>query len=101
MSWHAEDNDNNTFRCLRVVDEKAPPGESNLKLCEFVGWPNWNFLNASDPENEFEMFDLDKDEWETENIYETAGAALKTKLHAELERIYRCKGNPDAGGSCN
>ena len=39
---HLEDNDNNTFRCLRVIDDKAPKGESNLKLCEFVGWPNWS-----------------------------------------------------------
>eukprot|EP01043_Picozoa_sp_COSAG02_P016705 COSAG02_NODE_741_length_17813_cov_51.487863_1_plen_44_part_00 len=29
------------------------------------------------------------------NIYKTAGAALKQKLHAELEKLYRCKGTPE------
>ena len=98
---HLEDNDNNTFRTLRVIDPSAPTGQQNLKLSEFTGWANWDFLNAADPENEFELFDLDQDEWEMDNIYETADASLKQKLHAELEKLYRCKGSPDAGGDCN
>lgn len=57
---HLEDTDNNTFRTLRVIDPAAPHGEQNLKLSEFTGWANWDFNNADDPENEFEMFDLDK-----------------------------------------
>jgi N-acetylglucosamine-6-sulfatase len=57
---HLEDTDNNTFRTLRVIDPAAPDGEQNLKLSEFTGWANWDFLNAEDPENEFELFDLDK-----------------------------------------
>ncbi len=57
---HLEDTDNNTFRTLRVIDPSAPQGEQNLKLSEFTGWANWDFLNADDSENEFELFDLDK-----------------------------------------
>ena len=57
---HLEDTDNNTFRTLRVIDPAAPLGEKNLKLSEFTGWDNWDFLDANSPENEFELFDLDK-----------------------------------------
>ena len=56
---HLEDNDNNTFRTLRVIDPDAPKGEQNLKLSEFVSWANWDFLEPADPSNEFELFNLD------------------------------------------
>ena len=52
---------NNTFRTLRVVDPSAAAGQRNLKLSEFTGWGNWDFLNSSYVMNEFEMFDLDAD----------------------------------------
>ena len=43
-----------------------------------------------------------QDPWEMQNIYKTAVTALKQKLHDELEKLYRCKGTPDAsGGNCN
>ena len=45
---HLEDTDNNTLRTLRVIDPAAPDGEQNLKLSEFTGWANWDFLNAED-----------------------------------------------------
>ena len=54
---------------------------------------NWDYLRPAD---EFELFDLDSDEWETKNLYATAEPALKQKLHAELERLYRCQ-----GATCN
>ena len=39
-----------------------------------------------------------QDPWEMDNIYATADASLKTKLHDELEKLYRCKGTPDGDG---
>eukprot|EP01052_Picozoa_sp_SAG31_P026429 SAG31_NODE_2393_length_5793_cov_18.326484_9_plen_130_part_00 len=86
---HLEDTFNNTFRALRVVDPAAPAGQRNLKLAEFTSPPNWNYENPAD---EFELFDLDADRWETKNLYKTADPALKARLHASLEKLYRCKG---------
>jgi hypothetical protein len=90
---HLEDTFNNTFRALRVFDPAAPEGQRNLKLAEFTSPANWDFLNLAD---EFELFDLDADEWELKNLYKTADPALKKKLHDELEKLYRCQ-----GATCN
>jgi hypothetical protein len=69
---HLEDIHNNTFRCLRVVESSAAatveaeggsaPKKTtkNLKLCEFVGWADWNFTSGG-ADSEWELFDLDAD----------------------------------------
>lgn len=90
---HLEDTQNNTFRTLRVIDPNGAVGERNLKLSEFTSWDNWDFLSAAD---EFELFDLDQDKWEMNNIYQTSSQALKDRLHKRLEELYRCRGQ-----SCN
>ena len=67
----------------------------NHPLCvqsEFTGWDNWDFTNADDPSNEFELFDLDADPFETSNQYTSAPSNLKLELHARLEKLYRCRG---------
>jgi len=81
---HLEDTFNNTFRALRVVDEKR-----NLKLVEFVDWDNWDY---NEPADEYELFDLNSDPWEMKNLWSTAKSELKQSLQAELERLFRCQG---------
>lgn len=81
---HLEDTNNNTFRALRVIN-----GSRNLKLVEFTDWDNW-FFNK--PADEYELFDLDSDPWEMNNIWKSADAKLKQSLQSELERLFRCQG---------
>ena len=108
---HLMDVHNNTFRMLRVIDTdpSTPPGMRNLKLVEYTDWSNWDFHG---PASEFELFDLDADEWEQRNVYNctAAGAggssssskcsgvsqAALLQLHARLEVLHRC-----AGATCN
>jgi len=90
---HLEDSANNTFRTLRVIDPNAPKGKRNLKLSEFTSWENWDFKLPAD---EFELFDLDEDKWELNNIYATADPQMKQALHGKLEALHRCQGS-----SCN
>lgn len=82
---HLEDTANNTFRALRVVDDKR-----NLKLVEFTDWENWNFERPAD---EYELFDLNTDPWEMTNLWASASPETKRQLQAELERLFRCQGS--------
>lgn len=87
---HIEDCNNNTFRALRVLDPSAAAGRRNLKLVEFTdGVANWNFTRDAD---EFELFDLDADPWEMDNLYDTAPADLVAQLRASLVKLYGCEG---------
>jgi hypothetical protein len=72
------------------------------RFLRFTDWDNWNF---SSPSAEFELFDLDADEWEQHNIYKQAAAgsanssvstAALIRLKERLEMLYRC-----AGVNCN
>lgn len=40
----------------------------------------------------YELFDLDKDPYELNNIFASASAALKQQLHERLRRWYPCQG---------
>lgn len=81
---HLEDTNNNTFRALRVIDDKQ-----NLKLVEFTDWDNWFFEKPAD---EYELFDLNDDPWELKNIWNSASTELKQSLQKELKRLFECKG---------
>lgn len=50
----------------------------------------WNF--APDQLNYFELYDVTTDYFMLENIYPTADAALKEKLHTRLQAAIKCKG---------
>jgi len=87
---HLEDTNNNTFRALRVIDPHASEGQRNLKYVEFTDLRyNWNWTQEA---TEFEMFDLDTDPYELNNIYSTAEPSLKRELKQELKRMYQCEG---------
>lgn len=42
--------------------------------------------------NYYEMFDMDKDEWQTTNIYANASASAKDGLHKEVQSWLKCRG---------
>ena len=43
--------------------------------------------------NYYEMFDMDKDEWQTTNIYANASAGAKDGLHKEVQSWLKCRGS--------
>ena len=117
---HLEDIHNNTFRCLRcapqprnsrcdsdsltdggcsgcsVVDPSAAAaGLSDAKLCEFVGWADWNFTSGG-ADSEYELFDLAEDPFELRNLWASEGSGRGAALKKRLDALYTC-----AGASCN
>ena len=44
-----------------------------------------------------ELFDLNADPFELDNIYATASPELKTLLHTEVHRMYGCAGAAQCG----
>ena len=82
---HAEDATNNTFRAVRVLD-----ADRDLKYVEFTSSEaDWNFTA---PPQEYELFDLSTDPYELINVYAAADPSLLGRLHAEVVRLYRCRG---------
>ena len=89
---HAEDATNNTFRALRILNSTH-----DLKYVEFTSSEaNWNWTAPAD---EHELFDLATDPYEMANLYATAGVGTKAKLNADLDSLYRCRGQADCGNA--
>ena len=92
---HLEDSHNNTFRSIRVIDPSAKDlAQRNLKMVEFTSWSNWNWTKAAD---EGELFNLNVDPWEMNNLYATASVALKERLHKRLAELATCRGAKSCG----
>ena len=86
------DGPNNTFVAIRIINTTSTPPVDML-YAEFADVNNplaWNF--APDQLNYFELYDVTNDYYMLENIYPTADAGLKAKLHARLQAAIKCKG---------
>jgi N-acetylglucosamine-6-sulfatase len=88
---HLEDSYNNTFRALRVMDDTQPSGRRNLKYVEFTDCQkDWNF--TMEPA-EFELFDLDSDPFEMNNIISQVPYDLIRRLRHTTRRLFKCAGH--------
>ena len=105
---HLEDSYNNTFRALRILDQRqAPPPplpqqqpvprqrrrqrqRRNLKYIEFTNCQtDWNFTKEP---TELELFDLDDDPYELTNIIHTVPDDLLVQLQRMTRNLFRCQG---------
>lgn len=85
-----EDSKNNTFRLLRVADPSAPEGNRNLMYAEFTDLTNRDF---EQPASERELFDLDKDPWQLQNLVGKADPGLLSQLAEKAKELFECKGS--------
>lgn len=81
---HLKDNSNNTFIGLRIQNETT-----NLAYFEFTdATTDWEFKNV----DFCEMYDLQKDPHQLQNICNEASPAVRAELHAALRQQFRCAG---------
>jgi len=97
VSSHLKDNANNTFIGLRthnatwLPEDEYPSSASNmLAYFEFTDVSaDWDFHNP----DFCELYDLEKDEYQLTNLCPTASAALKSALHQQLAKAFKCAGS--------
>eukprot|EP01060_Flectonema_neradi_P037645 TRINITY_DN763_c0_g2_i1.p1 TRINITY_DN763_c0_g2~~TRINITY_DN763_c0_g2_i1.p1 ORF type:complete len:532 (+),score=69.66 TRINITY_DN763_c0_g2_i1:45-1640(+) len=74
----------NTWRALRILNTTH-----NLQYIEYDHTWTWNSTSI-----EFhELYDLNNDEYQMNNIYNASTSQLKEALHSELVDYYNCVGN--------
>jgi len=78
-----DDPKSNTYRAIRSVKGKL----GNMLYSEFTAVKDWEFQNVSF----YEMFDLDKDKYQLDNIYDQQTAAMKQQLHELVDKEWKCK----------
>eukprot|EP01047_Picozoa_sp_COSAG01_P042093 COSAG01_NODE_3655_length_5822_cov_7.778438_2_plen_155_part_00 len=77
------DSPDNTFRALRVVN-----ATHNILYGEVTTLRDWYFENV-----EFhELYNMADDPYQLHNIYNSATAAEQATWHAQLVKIYSCRG---------
>lgn len=70
------------------------PGYGTLKYAEYDPYGKQsNFSSVY----LYELFNLDTDPFELNNIYASAPAQLKSTLHAEVRRFFECAGAAQCG----
>ena len=86
---HPLDDWSNTYRGLAVRDKG---GLGNWKYGEYAPYGKQSDFNVSSIEL-YELFDLDKDPYELNNVWATANASLKAELKAMTAKWYGCTGS--------
>jgi hypothetical protein len=82
---------------LRLIDPSLRAGFQNLKYIEFTDLrEDWNFTKAP---LEVELFNLDRDPFEMENIASRVPAELLVQLRQMLRKLFACSGESCRGVS--
>ena len=87
------DDYSNTYIGLHVVD--ATLGSGRYKYGEYQYVCNTSAIEAKrcfDQPDHYELFDLVRDPWELENVYNSTSAAIKSALAKRLREYYGCQG---------
>ena len=85
-----DDANSNTYRAIRYVGPAAAAnGHGNILFAEFTAVTDWHFQHVSFRE----MYDLDKDPYQLNNIYHAASPQLLANLSAALDAQYVCSGS--------
>eukprot|EP01060_Flectonema_neradi_P031389 TRINITY_DN4747_c1_g1_i1.p1 TRINITY_DN4747_c1_g1~~TRINITY_DN4747_c1_g1_i1.p1 ORF type:complete len:496 (+),score=76.31 TRINITY_DN4747_c1_g1_i1:39-1526(+) len=88
---HVVDVANNTFIALHI-DSTDPKftmlGNGHLTYAEYTDVHDWDFQKS----NWGELYDMEKDPWQTTNLFYTADKTLLQNLHERLRKEWACKG---------
>jgi len=82
-----DDVHSNTYRALRFTKD-GPVGSGNMLYAEFTSLEDWNFSSYSF----VEIFDLDKDPHQLNNLANTTSQSTKASLHDLLKAQWQCAG---------
>lgn len=82
-----DDAESNTYRALRFTSG-GPVGSGNMLYAEFTALTDWNFTDYSF----VEIFDMDEDPHQLNNLAPSVPASVKTKLHNMLQTQWECSG---------
>lgn len=83
------DEPQNQWRMLRVLNETH-----NLS---FIQWDQQYIFDELDFQ---EYYDLSKDPWQQVNLWNQTSKAMQGSLHAELQKLYECRGTRTQVSSC-
>ena len=81
----------NTYRALRYVGTSGS-GSNNTLYAEFTDKEDWNFTAPIAGSLFIEMYELDSDPVELDNLASKASAEVKAALHATLVQAWECAG---------
>ena len=85
--WIVDSRESNNWRQLRIMNETM-----NWSYVEYD--PNWEF-NVTDESGSglqhYELYDVEKDPYQIDNIYSQASLETKVALHRQLENYFRCR----------
>lgn len=83
VSGHVEDSGNNTFRGLRIMNSSM-----NMAYFEFTdAFKDWNFKKV----DFVELYDLDKDPYQLNNLHEKASSNQLKALSQQLHDQWTCE----------
>lgn len=80
-----DDAKSNTYRAIRFVGSAK---YGNTLYAEFTAVVDWHFASP----NFIEMYDLDTDPHQLNNLANSSSAALKAELHAMVVEQFGCEG---------
>eukprot|EP00026_Physarum_polycephalum_P020182 Phypoly_transcript_22593.p1 GENE.Phypoly_transcript_22593~~Phypoly_transcript_22593.p1 ORF type:complete len:171 (+),score=31.52 Phypoly_transcript_22593:67-513(+) len=83
---------NNTHLALRVMNEEM----GNIVYGEYTTVSDWEFADI----NFYELYDLDTDPYQLQNIYDTITSAEKQQLHTMLRDLWNCSGTLTTPSTC-
>jgi len=89
---HIFDCFNNSFIAIRTINST-----NNLLYAEFVQVEDWQFEKPYF----YELFDLNKDPFQTTNLYSSTSAPIQQQLHSQLHSYFHCKGSSTGSSACS
>eukprot|EP01060_Flectonema_neradi_P037647 TRINITY_DN763_c0_g2_i4.p1 TRINITY_DN763_c0_g2~~TRINITY_DN763_c0_g2_i4.p1 ORF type:complete len:530 (+),score=73.03 TRINITY_DN763_c0_g2_i4:45-1634(+) len=84
VCYFVNSNISNTWRALRILNTTH-----NLQYIEYDHTWTWNSTSIE----YHELYDLNNDEYQMTNLYNTSSENLRTALHTELVEYYECEGD--------
>eukprot|EP00947_MAST-08B_sp_MAST-8B-sp1_P002915 g2915.t1 len=85
-----DDPNSNTYRALRFMNSES---YGDFLYAEFTAVKDWNFSAVSF----HEAYDVKKDPYQLNNVYESLSEAKKTALAAQLHKQWQCHGQTGTG----
>lgn len=86
----------NSWRNLRIINDKE-----NIAYIEYDATYNWQTTDAKGSGLDwYELYDVQSDPYQMNNLYPTTDDATKTRLHQLMVKYYKCGGSLHTPSTC-